>query len=173
MNKKGFTLIEILAVLVVLSIVILITMPVVNNIVNDSRKNTFRISLESLIKVIKNDYHGNVRDRKVTYSLNENTLECIEGCPEGRITIKYKGDLKDARGRIIMNGKTIKFDDFGNEIYDASYKTKKCTLDDYKNHKTNCTSVTDEEVTEKCGSDGNLCTLVEYVLVAEKTQEQE
>ena len=43
MNKKGFTLIEVLAVMVILSIIALITTSVVLRVVENSRKEAYKI----------------------------------------------------------------------------------------------------------------------------------
>ena len=40
-NKKGFTLVELLAVIVILGVLLLIAVPSVNNIINNSRKKAF------------------------------------------------------------------------------------------------------------------------------------
>ena len=38
-NKKGFTLVELLAVIVILAVLALVAMPNVTRLMNDSRKN--------------------------------------------------------------------------------------------------------------------------------------
>lgn len=43
-NCKGFTLIELLSILIIISIIGVITVPIVSNVVDNSRKNTARIS---------------------------------------------------------------------------------------------------------------------------------
>ena len=48
--KKGFTLMEVLAVVIILGIVALITFPVVKNIVNDNRRKTFESSVRAMIR---------------------------------------------------------------------------------------------------------------------------
>jgi len=167
MKKKGFTLIELITVIAILSIVVLVTVPAVNTILDNSRKNTFRISLESLLKVIKNDYQGNVRYGEVVYTLSDNTLVCTSGCPEGKIAIKYKGDLETASGTVTMNGLNVVMD-ISTNSHQASYKQEKCTLEDFQKNQRDCTKVQASEENEKCGSNGNNCTLVESVVVKSK-----
>ena len=44
-NKKAFTLIELLAVILILGIIALIAIPTVNNIINESKKGAFKASV--------------------------------------------------------------------------------------------------------------------------------
>ena len=48
--KKGFTLIELLAVLVILAIVSLISTPLILNIINDSKRKSFEVEMNSIEK---------------------------------------------------------------------------------------------------------------------------
>lgn len=121
--KKGFTLVEILAVIVILAIIAIITMPAINKIIDDSRRDTFRVSLESLLKVAKNDYQGNARVNEVVYTLEDNTLTCSSGCNEGIINIKYSGDMGDAKGTIKITDDNIKID-IKNNAYKGAYEQK-------------------------------------------------
>ncbi len=51
--KKGFTLIELLAVIIILAIIALITTPIILNIVNDSRKQSFKNGIFGIIDATK------------------------------------------------------------------------------------------------------------------------
>ena len=50
MNKKGFTIIELLAVIVVLSIILVIAVPRVLNVIEESKKKSFEISANKLVQ---------------------------------------------------------------------------------------------------------------------------
>ena len=50
MNKKGFTLMELLAVIVIIAIITLITIPVVGNIIEKSKKDAFLRSIEGITR---------------------------------------------------------------------------------------------------------------------------
>jgi type IV pilus assembly protein PilA len=52
MNKKGLTLIEILAVIVIIGILAIIVIPAVINIFNDSSAETFVVDIKSRFKTI-------------------------------------------------------------------------------------------------------------------------
>ena len=48
MKKKGFTLIELISVIVVLGVLALIAVPMVLTQINDTRKETYRASVRSV-----------------------------------------------------------------------------------------------------------------------------
>ena len=52
-NKRAFTLIELLAVIVVLAIILLITMPAINDVIKNSRKESFRNNVLNLFEAVK------------------------------------------------------------------------------------------------------------------------
>lgn len=53
MNKKGFTLMELLAVIVILALLALVAYPNVTKLINDAKKNTDEIQFSALEKVVK------------------------------------------------------------------------------------------------------------------------
>ena len=53
MKKKGFTLVELLAVIIVLAVVALIATPMVLNTIEDSKKGAFEQSLKNIVKASK------------------------------------------------------------------------------------------------------------------------
>ena len=50
MKKKGFTLIELLAVIVILSVITLITIPMITNVIEESKKKALASSVEGLVE---------------------------------------------------------------------------------------------------------------------------
>jgi type IV pilus assembly protein PilA len=75
MNKKGFTLVELLAVLVVLSIILVIAYPYISDIIEKERKETFRISVNFLIKSTKNECsaaQSSLSSNEKTYTYKNN-----------------------------------------------------------------------------------------------------
>ena len=54
MKKKGFTLIELLAVIVILAIIAAIAVPAVLNIVEDSKREAFKASVQSVMRSVNN-----------------------------------------------------------------------------------------------------------------------
>jgi type IV pilus assembly protein PilA len=53
MNKKGFTLIELLAVILILGIIALIAIPVVSNIINQSKKSAFEVTAKNVVSAVE------------------------------------------------------------------------------------------------------------------------
>ena len=56
MKKKGFTLVELLAVIAILAILVVIAMPNVLGMFNSSKKNTFVTEVQSILKQVTTDY---------------------------------------------------------------------------------------------------------------------
>ena len=54
MKRKGFTLIELLAVILILGIIDLIAIPLVNNIIAESRKESFKTGIHNIVSTIEN-----------------------------------------------------------------------------------------------------------------------
>ena len=79
--KNGFTLVEILAVIVVLAALMLITIPVVLNTINKSRSSTSVVSaskyLDSVKIAVSNNLLENITIRDGTYSILDNGNICI------------------------------------------------------------------------------------------------
>ena len=60
MKKAGFTLIELLGVIVILGIISVLVVPVVNNLMTDSRDKIADAQSESIMKAAKNWGHSNI-----------------------------------------------------------------------------------------------------------------
>ena len=53
MKKKGFTLIEVMAVLVVIAVISIIIVPNIGSYIKNSKYTAFKTSVDSLIKAYK------------------------------------------------------------------------------------------------------------------------
>lgn len=69
-DKKGFTLMELLAVIVILSVLILLAMPAVLRLMENSRKNSFLTEANSITRIAKNYYEKKRID-------NEEVPSCV------------------------------------------------------------------------------------------------
>lgn len=126
MNKKGFTLMELLATFVILAILALVTAPIITNVLKDARKNTFEASVDELVNVINMDYSEYGRTGIVYYEFDGENLLC-KGCvavpnstPED-LSLDYTGELKVSETALLYNknGKvkgTVKGNEFTAEI---------------------------------------------------------
>ena len=90
--KKGFTLIELLAVIVILSVITLITIPMITNVIEESKKKALASSVEGLVESAN------------LYSIeNDGVYEFLFDQEHQGSTVK--GDSLDYRGTIDGKGK--------------------------------------------------------------------
>jgi prepilin-type N-terminal cleavage/methylation domain-containing protein len=89
MNRKGITLVELLAVIVILSLIMLIAIPITIGVIEDIRNETFastaRLMLSSSISITKEDHdivlpsnNGDATIIKLTYMRIENMVTDID-----------------------------------------------------------------------------------------------
>ena len=94
MKNKGFTLIELLAVIVILAIISLIATPTILNIVNGTKEEANKRSIDMYAKAVENAI--------VQYQMKENkkttSFEQIEKY------IKYEGDKVECEVNIYEDG---------------------------------------------------------------------
>ena len=74
--KKGFTLIELLAVLVILAIIALIAVPIVQNMIRDSKKNATLRSAEFYIDAVNKSIAS--KQANIDFDLNDGTYKINE-----------------------------------------------------------------------------------------------
>lgn len=95
MNKKGFTLIEILAVITILAILGLVTIPIISNSIEKSKKKAYRETINSIIESTK-IYRANNDYEAVTNELIDVTGALIEYEHKDQILsgyIKYENGI--------------------------------------------------------------------------------
>ena len=84
-NKKGFTLLELLAVIVILAIIALIATPIVLNMINNAKKSAAVDSAYGYIKAI--EYNNTMAEMNKKYTKIEDTTT-DEGIPVSQINVK-------------------------------------------------------------------------------------
>ena len=77
MKRKGFTLVELLAVIAILAILVIIALPNVLKMYNNAKKNTFLVEVKSLSKDVSNKYvESRTKGKRIkTVSNKKNSLE--------------------------------------------------------------------------------------------------
>jgi|GEM_PF-3415245 len=102
--KKGFTLIELLAVIVILAIIALIAVPLMLNVVEDSKRSSFMRSVEGAIEAV--DYY--LLDNNVTnmtgdgIHVSQLKAKNIEQFTSGKVITNEDGEYEAVK---ITNGK--------------------------------------------------------------------
>ena len=78
MKKKGFTLVELLAVIVILGIIMSIATPIIIKVINDSKKETYKLSMSGYVKAVEEQIAVNKAKGKITkngkYNISVNDL---------------------------------------------------------------------------------------------------
>ncbi|MDD4188158.1 MAG: type II secretion system protein [Bacilli bacterium] len=72
LNNKGFTLVELLAVIVVLAIIMIVAVPAVLNTMNDAQRSTFKLYAERVLNKAQEKYQADLM-------LGETENRTIEG----------------------------------------------------------------------------------------------
>ena len=105
LNKKGFTLVELLAVIVVLAIIMVLTLPTIMNSMNSARQSTFLLYASRMLDTAADKYQSDalLNGGKSCYT--------IETLNNGNTT-KYHGIV-----RIEDNGNVMKV-----QMYDDNYQ---------------------------------------------------
>src|SRR5574344_778782 len=78
MNKKGFTLVELLAVISILAIILLIGVPTISKVIKDNKEKAYDIQISSFLGSVKIWATDNVRNLPVSGSASEVTLAQLE-----------------------------------------------------------------------------------------------
>ena len=100
-NKKGFTLIEVIAVIVILGVIFLIAIPSVSSIIMTSRKKTYLVDAGRYIEATKNFIHSNninLRDENITFYIPSKCLD-VDKSEESPF-----GDWKDVYVAVTYDG---------------------------------------------------------------------
>ena len=123
--KKGFTLIELLAVIVILAVISLIAIPIVMNIIEDSRQAAAKRSAEGYVravnyKIAQEALYNRIVDESLDYVIGENALE-VEGKNIRNITGSYVvADSRVLWAGLCINRYSVEYN-FGNTQIKGNY----------------------------------------------------
>ena len=111
MNKKAFTLIEMIAVLAIIGVIILISIPAGKNLVKNNKQDKYKIYVETVEKAIytyADLYMKNGSELSGTNALSGDVLDSVIGKTlnlekfEGVTSVKFEDTYKIEKG---SNGK--------------------------------------------------------------------
>lgn len=102
MNNKGFSLVEIITVIAIMSIIVVIAFPVSNTIINNINKRSFAFEQEHILTVskeyalTKKELFETTYKRQITVGelLDLDYLEADEVCKEGKECLCNEGETK-------------------------------------------------------------------------------
>ncbi len=108
--KKGFTLIELLAVIVILAIIALIAVPIVLNIIGESRDEAKLRSAELYSAALEQSIANHMMNTGTKLDLNECVVisEDKVKCDGKEIKVKVNGEFPDVSSVVIFNKGKIK-----------------------------------------------------------------
>ena len=130
--KKGFTLIELLAVIVILSVITLITVPMITNVIEESKKKALASSIQGLVEsanlyAIENDGVYEFlfdKEHKGSTKKGENLdyRGAIDG--EGKLYLDREGNVSVC----ISNDTYYVYKNYNSEIIVGNKKTGNCII---------------------------------------------
>ena len=109
-NKKGFTLVELLAVIVVLGLLAAIILPKITDTVSDAEKQSAAVSGQSYLKVVEAEIvksqWKNVQLTDGTWLITADGLKNASNSNQ-KYNFSYTGDKPKADGEITISGGKI------------------------------------------------------------------
>lgn len=116
MRKKGFTLVELLAVIVIIGVIALITTPIIINTIEDVKTDAIRQSvigyIDAVKKAIVDDEESNLKDEEWTYYIKDGNLYQDAEYETLALTVGIKGKVPEDGGTVTIdeNGKIINYE---------------------------------------------------------------
>ena len=156
--KKGFTLVELIAVVVVLAIISLVSIPIITGIVNKVRVNALRVSAEGLIDASRLYNAQYQNDNTVRFDIANSKISSEDTDK----LLKYKGEIKagtviiDSRGRSVIcvtDGKRSAYKNYSENIVTVS-NNKACNVPAggsivYLGNEATVTELSNQELTQQ------------------------
>lgn len=128
-NKKGFTLVELLATITILAVVVIVAVPIVTSVVRKFNSNYYTI-LEGNLKIAGTDYFTDHKKEIPKYTYESSQVDVEKLVQDGYL----EKSLTDEKGTIINSAYVITYKtDKGKYVYQACINT-----DDYNTEAEYC-----------------------------------
>lgn len=127
MKKRGFTLVELLAIILILAIIALITVPMIVTLIRNARKSVFKSNAEQVLSASKMYYSKNITDDGVIIEIRENQVNKLQYMndttnSEALPGFHIKGKLPQKGKITITDDGKIAFDLYNGDF--CAYKTE-------------------------------------------------
>lgn len=129
--KKGFTLVELLAVIIILGIVATITTPIILNFINSSKTNALLDDANSLIKISETYYSENTYNNeslipvKITFASHNQTAKGLNKqnvCTSKSNILNYGGESPETGNILITSDGKITLYIYNSGLKKCVYK---------------------------------------------------
>ena len=117
MKKRGFTLVELLAVIIIIGLIAVIVVPILSNTITDAKRDTFEETVEAIVREMRN--YATKIEMKTGIPFENQVLSVTSS------ELEYKGDRSKFEGTVLIdaNGK------IAIEMNNGTYCAKKSTSD--------------------------------------------
>ena len=145
--KKGFTLVELLAVIVILGVIALITVPIVTRTINSSKTETYEVSVRNYIRAIESSLYTNEMDMDKpvvadgTYQVNSAGNICLNGDCTKILEVPFEGEHPISGNITIENNKVTNISNLNYNKFVVNMNNGDISLVNLTNIKTICKAV--------------------------------
>ncbi len=163
-KKNAFTLIELLAVIVVLAIITLIATPIVTKTIKNAKKGSAEVSIQNYIRAVELTISNSELNKKYipdgTYDIDSDGNLTGTGLPDGKLEIDASGDKPTSGTIVIKSGQVTTDSKMTIGDYDVAYNP---TSKSYEaTEKGNTNMYTNGEVVYFNITTGEKCTSSDY-----------
>jgi prepilin-type N-terminal cleavage/methylation domain-containing protein len=158
MNKKGFTLVELLAVIAIMAILVVIAMPNVLEALNRAKRNSFIDDIYTLYNTAKTQYSLDKSDetnglgRNITYCSSRDLNSFSQNCSplddfdcSNSLTLKVSGNNANYVVKVNKDGQVV-YMYVNNEVFDYKCNDESsCKTVVVKSFNDNCVEMSDND----------------------------